>query len=92
VWLPTYDRFVLIYSADSSDAFGYCDFALGTVAARKGWRRDVRRILVADWRAQFDGWEQQPWSDLWDTGQISEREAMAWRARAWRGHEGLTGE
>jgi hypothetical protein len=33
VWLPTYDRFVLTYSADSPDAFGYCDFALGTVAA-----------------------------------------------------------
>ena len=28
-WVPIYDEYVVTQSADSPDAFGYCDFAIG---------------------------------------------------------------
>jgi len=31
IWLPGFDRWVLTYSADSPDAMGYCDIALGWI-------------------------------------------------------------
>jgi hypothetical protein len=89
VWLPGYERFVLTYSADSPEAMGYCDFALGSVGPDEDWREAARRILVNNWRAQFDGWDQAPWVQLWGTGLVTEEEAFAWRAEAWRDHESM---
>jgi hypothetical protein len=89
VWLPEFDRFVLTYSADSTDALGYCDFALGAVDPADDWRAAVRRILVDDWRFQFDAWNQAPWAYVWGAGLVTEDEAMSWRAEAWQGHEDL---
>jgi len=77
VWLPGFERWVLTYSADSPDAMGYCDFALGWVGPQD------------DWRAQFNGWEQSPWAYVWLAGLVSEEQAMAWRHEAWDGHEEL---
>jgi hypothetical protein len=87
VWLPGFERWVLTYSADSPDAMGYCDFALGAFGPDADWRETVREILVNDWRAQFDGWNQGPWAYVWGEGLVKEEEAMAWRAEAWEGHE-----
>jgi hypothetical protein len=89
VWLPGYDRFVLTYSADSPEAMGYCDFALGAVGPDEDWREAARRILVNDWRRQREGWGQWPWEHLFDSGLVSEEQALAWRAEAWRGHESI---
>ena len=41
VWLPGFDRWVLTYSADSPDAMGYCDFALGAFGAEQAWRKEA---------------------------------------------------
>ena len=92
IWLPGFDRWVLTYSADSSDAFGYCDFALGAFGADEDWRASVREILVADWRFQYGEWEQTPWAYVWGAGLVSEEEAMAWRREAWEGHEDIEPE
>ena len=92
VWLPGFDRFVLTYSADSPDAFGYCDFALGSVGAVDDWRAVVREILVEDWRFQFNEWNQSPWAYVWGEGLIKEEEALAWRKEAWKGHEDLAAD
>ena len=92
VWLPGFDRFVLTYSADSPDAMGYCDFALGWVGPDEDWRASVREILVDDWRFQWHTWDQTPWAYVWGTGLVSEEEAMAWRREAWRGHEDIVDE
>jgi len=89
VWLPGYERFVLTYSADSPDAMGYSDFALGSVGPEDDWREAVRQILVKDWRQQFNGWGQWPWAQLWGTGPVTAEEALAWRAEAWRGQESI---
>jgi hypothetical protein len=92
VWLPGFDRWVLTYSADSPDAMGYCDFALGAFGEEHDWRESAREILVADWRFQWSEWEQTPWQEFWGTGLVTEEEAMAWRAEAWRGHEDVAEE
>ena len=89
MWLPGYERFVLTYSADGAEAMGYCDFALGSVGPDEDWREAVRQILVSNWRAQFDGWGQSPWVQLWGTGLVTDEEAFAWRAEAWRDHESM---
>ena len=87
VWLPGFDSWVLAYSADSSDALGYCDFALGCVGSGEDWRAAVKKLLVENWRAQYREWEQSPWAHLWEAGRVSETEALAWRREAWAGHE-----
>lgn len=87
VWLPEFDRWLLIDSADSPDARGYCDFALGSIGPEEDWRAAVRGILVDDWRYQFNQWDQAPWAYVWRPGLVTTDEAMAWRAEAWAGHD-----
>ena len=87
IWLPGFERWVLIYSADSPDAFGYSDFALGSVGAADDWRAAVREILMTDWRFQFNEWDQSPWAYLLSAGLVKEEEALDWRKEAWAGHE-----
>ena len=83
---------MLTYSADSPDAMGYCDFALGAFGADDDWRASVREILVDDWRFQFSEWEQSPWAYVWGEGLVTEDEAIAWRKEAWQGHEDIAPE
>jgi len=92
IWLPGFERWVLTYSADSPDAMGYCDFALGAFGAEADWRQSVKEILVADWRLQYGEWEQTPWQELWGHGLVTEEEALAWRKEAWEGHEDVAEE
>jgi len=92
IWLPGFDRWALVYSADSPDAMGYCDFALGAIGQNDDWREGVKQILVDDWRFQFNEWNQEPWAYIWRPGLVTEEEAMAWRSEAWQGHEDIVGE
>ena len=92
VWLPGFDRWVLTYSADSPDAMGYCDFALGSIGPDDDWRESVREILVADWRFQYSEWEQTPWAYVWRPGLVTQEEALEWRKEAWEGHEDIASE
>lgn len=89
-WLPGFDRHIVSYSADTAEMLGYCDFALGSfsgcVSASERSAR-ARRIIVADWRTQFELYDQWPWEYLFRAGAVSEEEAMQWRAEAWAGHE-----
>lgn len=89
-WLPGFDRHVVTYSADSPDALGYCDFALGHFAHHADAhenRAQVRAIIVGDWRRQFELYDQAPWEHLLQAGDVSDAEAMQWRAEAWAGHD-----
>ena len=87
VWFPGYERFVLTYSADSPDALGYCDLAIGSIAPSADWKESVHQLLVADWGKQWWFNEQAPWQALLAAGSVSEEEALRWRKEAWRGHE-----
>ena len=82
-WLPIYDRFVITASADSPDAFGYCDFALGSFGIETPIKKGSSAIIAADWNVQHEGWDQQRWAYLFDTGLITEEEADALANGVW---------
>ena len=87
VWIPVFDQFVVVASADGEDAFGYADFALGRFPAGGDWVAQVKDIVVRDWRAARDGWNQSAWAYLFDSGAIPEEVTMAWRREVWKGTE-----
>jgi hypothetical protein len=82
-WLPAFGRFVVTSSADSPEAFGYCDFALGHFGLNDDWRQSVRAILVADWREQSEKCSQGPWGYVFEAGVLSADMANAWKEEVW---------
>ena len=94
-WLPGFDRHVVTCSADTAEVLGYCDFALGSfphVSDVAGRRARARAIIVADWRIQYERYDQGPWAYLFQAGEVGEDEAMQWRAEAWGSGEEEEGE
>ncbi|MFZ9127073.1 MAG: hypothetical protein ACO3LH_09595 [Steroidobacteraceae bacterium] len=87
VWIPVFDRFVVTSSADGPDAFGYADFALGSLEATDSWQARVKELITGDWTMQRDSFEQAPWEYLFDAGAISQNKALAWREEVWPHHE-----
>ena len=87
VWIPVFDRFVVVASADGTDAFGYADFALGHFPAGGDWVAQVKEVVVRDWFAALSGWNQAAWAYLFDSGAIPEQVTMAWRREVWAGTE-----
>ena len=82
-WLPYYDRFVVTASADSPDAFGYCDFALGSFGIETPVKEGSSTIIRTDWELQHEGWDQQRWAYLFRNGLISDEEASALADEVW---------
>lgn len=70
-FLPCYDVYVVTASADSPDAFGYNDLALGHFDAEEDLLSGCERVIGEDWQHQFDEWGQRRWENLWHTGLIS---------------------
>src|SRR5262249_57601042 len=70
-------------SADSNDAFGVCDVAIGSFGPSESMLQGSRRIIVSDWSAQLAQWDQQRWEYLFDTGLVSKAEAQAWAEEVW---------
>jgi hypothetical protein len=83
-WLPYYDRFVVTASADSPEALGYCDFALGFFGIETRIKEGSSAIIRADWQEQYDGWEHPRWKYLFRTGLISKAGAVALADMVWR--------
>ena len=69
-WLPYYDVHVVTQSADSPDAFGYCDFAIGHFSGSADLIGKAAEIIKDDWEWAKDTWDQQRWAYLFDTGLI----------------------
>ena len=82
-WLPLYDVFVITESADSPEARGYCDRALGWFERDIPVEEGVRRVIIADWRNQYDEYDQEHWENFWDEGLISSEDVWAWAAEVW---------
>ena len=82
-WLPYYDRFVVTASADSPEALGYCDFALGSFGIETPIKEGSSAIIRSDWEVQHDGWDQRRWVYLFRTGLISAAEANALADAVW---------
>ena len=87
-WLPDYDRYVVTASADSPDAFGYCDFALGAFDINTPTKEGARKVVCADWSDQNTQWGQQRWAYLFFTELISKQEAEAWAELVWPSERG----
>ena len=83
IWLPVYDIFVVTGSADSPEAFGYCDYALGWFDADIPLEEGVRRVIVGDWQHQRNEWDQEQWENFWDEGLISTETVWSWAAEVW---------
>jgi len=86
-WLPEFDRYVVTASADSTDAWGYEDRAIGHFGQKGDRMRQAREIITAFWRMQFHQWEQAHWAYLLDTGAVDSEEAHAWAKDVWEPEE-----
>ena len=67
-FLPYYDVYVVTESADSPDAFGYTDRAIGYFKPDENILAGCERIITQDWKNQCDEYDQQQWEELWNTG------------------------
>jgi len=82
-WVPGYDRYVVTYSGDTPEVFGYCDFALGHFGREEELKEGCRGVVTADWTAQYEGCSQGRWAYLFSTGQVGEEEANTWADAVW---------
>ena len=82
-FLPCYDVYVVTASADSPDAFGYNDLALGHFDAEEDLLTGSERVIGEDWQHQFDEWDQQRWENLWNTGLITGDRAVGLADSVW---------
>jgi hypothetical protein len=82
-WVPIYDVFVVTASADSPDAFGYCDFAIGHFPNTKEFVAEAAQRIKADWTWQHSSWDQQRWAYLFDTGLIDGETADRLAKEVW---------
>ena len=58
-------------SADSPDAYGYCDFAIDHFAQTDDHIVEAARRIVVEWKFVSDNYEQSHWADLFGEGLIS---------------------
>ena len=79
--LPGFQRSVVTASADSTDAHGYTDFAIGWFPDSEDWRAGCKRVITGWWRSMLDF--QEPWEYLFNAGAVDEEEAYAWREEVW---------
>jgi hypothetical protein len=82
-WVPFYERWVVTASADSPDAHGYCDFALGSFGRDEAIEKSVGEIIKADWTEQFSKYGQHRWTYLLGVGLISKKTANKWADEVW---------
>ena len=83
VLLPGFDRYVITASADSDDAYGVTDFALGWFPKDGDRVECVKEALIRFWRGGTYGWDQYRWEYVSWPGEISEETANRWADEAW---------
>ena len=83
-WLPTHSCFIVTSSADSDDCFGYCDFALGSVAAGGDVTASACAVISRNWRRKYRLCNQPPWAGVVDTGTVSTAVAEGMADKIWR--------
>jgi hypothetical protein len=82
-WVPCYDAYAVTGSADSTDALGYCDFALGSFRREEDVVRAAGQILKDNWATQRSEFDQQRWAYVFDVGLIDESAAERLADEAW---------
>ncbi len=82
-FVPGYNRFVVTASADSPDAYGYEDLAIGHYAKDKPLEEGCRPVVSAWWSDWTDGNDERRWQDFWDEGLIDRITAHRWARPVW---------
>jgi hypothetical protein len=82
-WVPIYDEYIVTQSADSPDAFGYCDFAIGHFPATDDFVTSAANEIKGDWEWQRDQFCQSRWAYLFGSGLIDEGTAIQHREEIW---------
>ena len=82
-WVPVYDRYVVTYSSDTHEVFGYCDIAIGHFGPDEGLMQGSRRVITADWEAQYCEFSQGRWVYLFSEGLVGREEAENWADAVW---------
>ena len=82
-WVPVYDRYVVTYSGDTPEVFGYCDIGVGHFGPDEELKEGSRRVITDDWSNQYGEFTQGRWAYLFATGLVDEEEAEAWADTVW---------
>ena len=82
-WVPIYDEYIVTQSADSPDAFGYCDFAIGHFPKTNDFVTAAANEIKGDWEWQRDQFCQARWAYLFGSGLIDEGTAIRHREEVW---------
>jgi hypothetical protein len=82
-WVPIYNQYVVTQSADSPDAYGYCDFAIGHFPATDDFVSKATNEIRDDWTLQRDQCCQASWEYLFDEGLINDETAQRLRREVW---------
>lgn len=75
-WIPGYDRFVVTFSADSDEAYGYADVAIGHFVDSTPLLDGCRRAIKRFWRSISD--YQHKWEEFLSAGLVDEALADRW--------------
>jgi hypothetical protein len=82
-WVPIYDEYIVTQSADSPDAFGYCDFAIGHFPKTDDFVSAAANEIKSDWEWQRDEFTQLRWAYLFGNGLIDEATSLRLRKEVW---------
>jgi hypothetical protein len=82
-WVPVFERWVVTASAESTDAWGHTDLAIGAFDPSIDPEEGAGRVIRHWWQRQFEGWDQSPWVEFREAGRIDEATAIAWREKVW---------
>jgi hypothetical protein len=82
-WVPLYERYIVTASADGSDAYGACDFALGSFGVSEPTVATAAEIIQGDWEIQLLEHGQQRWGCMFGNGLITKAQATAMADQAW---------
>jgi hypothetical protein len=85
-FLPGFDGSVVTASADSTDAYGYTDIAIGWFVATVDWRTGCKRVITDWWRQRLE-YDGEAWEYLFNAGAVPEEEAYKWREEIWTAAE-----
>ncbi len=82
-WVPCYERYVVTYSGDCPEVFGYCDIAIGHFGLDETLKEGSRRVVTDDWQRQYGEFNQGRWAYLFFEGLLDGEEAATWADVVW---------
>jgi hypothetical protein len=80
--IPGYEVCIVTGSADSPDANGYCDFAIGWYLGGVSAGDKAGEVIRAWWSRQREC-GQQRWAYLFDTAAVDDKTAERWADEVW---------